>query len=165
VDDEALDSTRRPDPETRVFTLPIDAVAVGRYAAAAHDANPVYSDDVAARAAGYERAVAPPTFVSAMLDHSGGPPETALRRDGVALDTFPSVVGPQSVLMGGGQDIEFLAPIYVGDVVEVSRSLVDHYRRPSRRYGELDFVVVESQVVNQDGVHVMRILDTLVVGQ
>jgi acyl dehydratase len=67
--------------------------------------------------------------------------------------------------MGGGQDIEFLAPIYVGDVVRVSRSLVDHYRRPSQRFGELDFVVVESQVVNQDGVHVMRILDTLVVGQ
>jgi hypothetical protein len=42
---------------------------------------------------------------------------------------------------------------------------VDHYFRPSARFGELEFVVVESQVVRQDGALVMRIVDTLIVKQ
>jgi acyl dehydratase len=153
------------DPETRTFTLPIDAVSVGRFAAATHDPDPAYLDDEAAKAAGHERAIAPPAFVPSMLDYAGGPPEASLRRDGVALDWFPSIVSPEAVLMGGGQDIEFLSPIYVGDVVEVRRSLVEHHRRPSNRFGSLDLVVVESEITNQDGVLVMRILDTLVVAQ
>ena len=153
------------DPETRTFTLPIDAVSVGRYAAATHDPDPAYLDDKAAKAAAYERAIAPPMFVASMLDHAGGPPEASLRRDGVALDWFPSIIAPDAVLMGGGQDIEFLSTIYVGDVVEVRRSLAEHTRRPSNRFGELDLIVVESHVTNQDGVLVMRILDTLIVAQ
>jgi acyl dehydratase len=161
----SVDASGYLDPETRTFTLPIDAVSVGRYAVASHDPDPAYVDDQAAKAAGYDRAIAPPMFVAAMLDYAGGPPEASLRRDGVALDWFPSIIAPEAVLMGGGQDIDFLSTIYVGDVVEIRRSLVEHTRRPSNRFGELDFVVVESHVTNQDGVLVMRILDTLIVAQ
>lgn len=161
----SVDAPGHPHPETRTFTLPIDAVSVGRYAAATHDPDPAYTDVEAARAAGYDRAIAPPMFVASMLDHAGGPPEGSLRRDGVALGWFPSIIAPEAVLMGGGQDIEFLSTIYVGDVVDVRRSLVGHARRPSNRFGELDFVVVESHVTNQDGVLVMRIVDTLIVAQ
>jgi acyl dehydratase len=161
----SVDAPGQLDPETRTFTLPIDAVSVGRFAAATHDPDPAYLDDQAAKAAGYDRAIAPPMFVPSMLDYAGGPPEASLRRDGVALSWFPSIVAPEAVLMGGGQDIEFLSPIYVGDVVEVKRSLVEHHRRPSNRFGSLDLVVVESEITNQDGVLVMRISDTLVVAQ
>jgi hypothetical protein len=67
--------------------------------------------------------------------------------------------------MGGGQDIEFVKAIYQGDVVTVVRRLANHYRRPSGRFGELDFVVEVSDVTNQKGDLVMRISDTLIVKQ
>jgi len=155
----------RPDPETRTFTLPVDPIQARRFAYAATDENPVYFDDEAARRAGYERAIAPPMFVCSMFDHAAGPPERELKADGVAAGIFPSVVRPDSALLGGGQEVDFLAPVHLGDILQVTRSLTDHYRRPSRRFGELEFVVVESLVVNQEGTLVMRIVDTLIVDQ
>jgi acyl dehydratase len=155
----------RPDPEVRRFTLPVDPVAARRFAYAADDENPLYFDDEAARRAGYERAIAPPMFVCSMFDHAAGPPERDLRADGVAPDAYPSVVRPDAALLGGGQEVEFLAPVHLGDTLEVTRSVVDHYRRPSRQFGELEFVVMESRAVNQDGVPVVHIVDTLVVRQ
>ena len=155
----------RPDPETRRFTLPVDPVAARRFAYAATDENPLYFDDEAARRAGYKGAIAPPMYVCSMFDHAAGPPERDLRPDGVSPGVYPSVVRPDAGLLGGGQEVDFLAPVYLGDTLEVTRSLVDHYRRPSRQFGELEFVVMESLAVNQDGTPVVRILDTLVVRQ
>lgn len=151
--------------EPRTFTLPVDPVQARRFAYAAGDENPVYFDDAAARRAGYERAIAPPMFVCSMFDHAAGPPERELKADGVARDVFPSVVRPDSALLGGGQEVDFLAPVHLGDTLRVTRSLAEHYRRPSRRFGELEFVVVESLVLNQEDALVLRILDTLVVNQ
>jgi acyl dehydratase len=159
------DATSAPDPDVRKFTLPIDPVQAARYAYAATDENPVYFDESAALAAGYDGVIAPPTFVSSMLDYSAGPPESGLKPDGVAQDCFPAIVRPDSQIMGGGQDIEFVRPIRPGDVVQVTRTVVAHHSRPSARFGELEFVVVESQVVRQDGALVMRIVDTFIVKQ
>jgi acyl dehydratase len=155
----------RTDPETRSYTLPVDPVAARRFAYAATDENPLYFDDEAARAAGYERAIAPPMFVCSMFDHTAGPAERDLRPDGVAPGVFPSVVRPDAALLGGGQEVEFLVPVHLGDTLEVTRSVVGHYRRPSRQFGALEFVVMESRAVNQDGVLAVRIVDTLVVRQ
>lgn len=160
-----MNDPSRLAPETRRFTLPVDPVAARRFAYAADDENPLYFDDEAARLAGYERAIAPPMFVCSMFDHAAGPPERDLRPDGVAPGVFPSVVRPDAALLGGGQEVEFLAPVHLGDTLEVTRSLVDHYRRPSRQFGQLEFVVMESRAVNQDGTPVVRIVDILVVRQ
>ncbi|MCW2526349.1 MAG: Acyl dehydratase [Pseudonocardiales bacterium] len=153
------------DPSVRSFVLPVDALQAQRFAYAATDANPIYFDADAARQAGYERMPAPPTFVASMLDYTAGPPEEELKEDGVAVGVFPPIVRPDSVVMGGGQEIDFLQTVYQGDTVTVTRTVVNHYRRPSRRFGELDFIVIESRVVNQDGDAVMRIVDTLIAKQ
>lgn len=143
------------------FTLPIDAVPARRFAYAADDLNPAYFDDALARRAGYERAIAPPMYVCSMFDHSAGPPEHELRGDGVAPVFFPDVVARDAALMGGGQVVEFLAPVYIGDTVEVVRSLVDRYRKASRHFGTLEFVVVESRVLDEDDRLLVRVVDTL----
>lgn len=162
--------TGQPPPapagaDVRTFELPVDPLQARRFAYAATDENPLYFDDEAARRAGYRGAIAPPMFVCSMFDHTAGPPERELKTDGVATGLFPSVVRPDSALLGGGQEVDFLAPVHLGDTLRVTRSLTDHYRRPSRRFGELEFVVVESLVVNQEGTLVVRIVDTLVVKQ
>ena len=157
--------SRSPQAEARTFELPVDPVQARRFAYAATDENPLYFDDEAARRAGYRGAIAPPMFVCSMFDHAAGPPERELRADGVAMSAFPGVVRPDSALLGGGQEVDFLAPVHLGDTLQVTRSLVDHYRRPSRRFGELEFVVMESLLVDQEGTLVVRIRDTLVVRQ
>lgn len=151
--------------EQRTFVLPIDPMQARRFAHAATLADPIYFDDDAARAAGYEKAIAPLTFISSMLDYTDGPAESDLKEDGVANGLFPSVVRSDALLMGGGQDIEFVRPVLQGDVVTVVRYLANHYKRPSSRFGELDFVVEESVITNQRGEIVMRISDTLIVKQ
>lgn len=151
--------------EQREFLLPIDPMQARRLAHAATLSDPIYFDDEAARAAGYDKAIAPLTFVSSMLDYTDGPPESALKEDGVAEGLFPSVVRSDALLMGGGQDIDFVRPIYQGDEVRVVRRLANVYQRPSRRFDTLTFVVEESDIVNQHGELVMRISDTLIVKQ
>lgn len=153
------------DPEEHRFVLPIESMHVRRFVYASTDDNPIYFSDEAAQAAGYKRAVAPPTFVSSMLDYVDGPAEDDLKEDGVAKDLFPKIVKPDALLMGGGQDIDFLAPVYQGDVVTVTRRVVDFYKRPSARFGELNFIVMVSEGVNQDGTTVIRIRDTLIAKQ
>lgn len=153
------------DPEPHEFTLPADRMLVRRFAYAATDENPIYFDDDAARAAGYERAVAPVTFVASMLDYTDGPPESELKEDGVADGLFPSVIKSDALLMGGGQDLEIFAPVYQGDEITLKRRVVDFYKRPSKRFGELSFCVMETEGHNQDGVLVIRITDTLIAKQ
>ncbi len=153
------------DPEPHEFTLPIDPMMARRFAHAATDFNPIYWDEDAAKAAGYEKCIAPVTFVASMLDYRDGPPEHDLKEDGVATGLFPSVVKDDALLMGGGQDIEFLAPIYLGDAVTLTRHVVDFYSRPSERFGSLDFIVMETEGVNQNGDLVVRITDTLIAKQ
>lgn len=153
------------EEEGRVFVLPIDEMTAKRFAQASTLKDRIYYDDDAARAAGYAKAIAPITFISSMLDYTDGPPEDELKEDGVGATLFPSVVRPDALLMGGGQDIEFLAPVYHGDVVTVDRRLTNHYSRPSARFGKLEFVVEESVVTNQNGEVVMKISDTLIVKQ
>jgi len=151
--------------EQRTFVLPIDQMTARRFAHASTLFDPIYFDDEAARAAGYEKAIAPITFISSMLDYTDGPAEHDLKEDGVGRDLFPSMVREDALLMGGGQDIEFVRPVYQGDVVTVVRKVVNHYKRPSERFGELDFVVEESIVTNQKGEIVMKISDTLIAKQ
>lgn len=151
--------------EQRTFELPIDRMTARRFAHAATLFDPIYFDDEAARQAGYERTIAPLTFISSMLDYTDGPAEHDLKEDGVGKDLFPSMVREDALLMGGGQDIEFVRPVYQGDVVTVVRKVVNHYRRPSDRFGLLDFIVEESTVTNQNGEVVMRISDTLIAKQ
>lgn len=153
------------DDEERVFVLPVDRVTARRFVHAATGSDPVYFDDDAARAAGYERAIAPRTFVSSMLDYTDGPPEHELKEDGVPVGLFPSIVRSDALLMGGGQDLEFLGDVHQGDTITVTRRTARAYRRPSARFGELTFVVEESEGVNQDGKPVIRIRDTLIVKQ
>jgi acyl dehydratase len=166
VTDTSSDAAAAPaDGDIHEFTLPADPMLTQRFAMAITDEDPIYFDDEAARAAGYERKVAPVTFVSSILEYQAGPPESELKEDGVGTGLFPSVVRPDALLMGGGQDIDFWEPIYQGDDIHLRRDVVDVYQRPSKRFGELTFVVMQTDGHNQDGVKVVTIRDTLIVKQ
>ena len=106
------------------------------FAKAIGETNPIYSDEDAAKAAGYPNIPAPPTFMfSVDLD---GP------------EMLP-IVGLLQLDIGrvlhGTQDFEYLGQIYAGDRITQSSKIVDIY---DKKGGALEFVVQESTYTNQN---------------
>lgn len=95
--------------------------AFQRFAVAADNLNPVFFEADSAKAAGYSDAVAPPLFLSAVRNWQTGPPQDSLRPDGTTSREFAFLPLEGLRIMGGGQDLEFHAP--VTDGIRVSMEL------------------------------------------
>ncbi len=94
-----------------------------RFAVAADNLNPVFFEPEAARAAGYPDAVAPPLFLSAVRNWQSGPPQDSLRPDGTTSHEFAFLPLEGMRIMGGGQDLEFHAPLTDGARVSMELRL------------------------------------------
>ena len=130
-------------------TLDIERGRLKFFAKAIGETNPVYSDEVAAKAAGYADIPAPPTFMFAAELDSG------------ALFTMLNVMGvPVSKILHGEEGFEYLAPIIAGDTVTVTSQVTDIY---DKRGGALEFIVIESTAVNQRGDTIANIRNVTVV--
>lgn len=92
-----------------------------RYARAVGDLNPIYFDEGAARAAGYDGLVAPSTFVGHAVVEGAALDD--LRNDGLWIDRGRKVRLGVSRSMFGGEEWEFLVPVLVGDTVTAQRRL------------------------------------------
>src|SRR5262245_5013649 len=92
-----------------------------RYAPAVGHRDPVYFDEDAARAAGYDGLVAPPTFVSHVTVEGGTVDD--LREDGLWRDRGGSSPIRLNVsrTMFGGEEWEFRLPVLVGDTITAQR--------------------------------------------
>jgi acyl dehydratase len=113
-----------------------------RFALAVGDTNPLYFDEAAARAAGYDRLVVPPLFLTSVMGWGAGPGETELREDGLAeSDSFLIPVRGMRA-MGGGQQVEWHAPVLEGVQVTLRRELADVRWRQGRSGPMVLFTVV-----------------------
>jgi acyl dehydratase len=92
-----------------------------RYARAVGDLDPIYFDEEAARAAGYDGLVAPPTFVGHVTVEGGTLDD--LREDGLWRDRRGSSPIRLNVsrTMFGGEEWEFRVPVLVGDTITAQR--------------------------------------------
>jgi len=113
---------------------------VARFCHAAGDDNPIYFDDEAARAAGYERATAPPTFLQYAI--IGSVPLDMIRNDGLVRDTRQRIPLKVSRTMFGGDTWEHFAPVYHGDEVTARTRLVSIEEKQGR---ESPFVVMKRE--------------------
>lgn len=119
------------------------------FAKAIGETDPVYTDEAAARDAGYADLPAPPTFLFAAELDSG------------ALFTLLDRLGvPLGKILHGEQRFEYLAPVVAGDTVTVGSRVADLY---SKKNGALEFIEIESQAVNQQGAPVARLHSVIVV--
>jgi len=108
----------------------VDAWRVKLFCQAIGETDPVHWDDEVARAAGHRACPAPPTFLKAVEgEHYAS----------AALLRLLQV--PLAGVLHAEQSFEHLAPVHVGDVVEVSRR-VD--RIFDRKDGALTFIVVDT---------------------
>jgi acyl dehydratase len=101
-------------------TVVIDARESQRYAHAVGDINPIYFDEDAAIAGGYRTVVAPPTFIS----HAPVQPRAieTLREDGL-YRTADRVKLRVDRMMFGGEEWDFVEPVYVGDTITAETRL------------------------------------------
>ena len=94
-----------------------------RFAIASGNLNPIFFDDSAAKAAGYPGIVAPPLMLSAVRGWRTGPPNDSLRTDGTMSDEFAFVPLEGMRVMGGGQDLDFHAPVTDGARISMEMRL------------------------------------------
>jgi acyl dehydratase len=119
-----------------------------RYARAVGDLSPIYFDEEAARAAGYDGLVAPPTFVGHVVVEGGTLDD--LRADGLWIDRRRKVRLGVSRSMFGGEEWEFHRPVLVGDTITAQRRL-GAVEEKDGRSGPFVLLHYETTFTNQHG--------------
>ena len=130
-------------------TLEIEKGRLRFFAKAIGETDPIYTDEAAAKAAGYSTLPAPPTFIfAAELDADTA--LAALKDMGVSL----------ARILHGEQQFTYFAPVCAGDTIAVDSKFTDIY---DKKNGALEFVVKESSVTNQHGKRVAEMRSVIVV--
>ncbi len=119
-----------------------------RYARAVGDLDPIYFDEDAARAAGYDGLVAPPTFVGHAVVE--GSTLDDLREDGLWIDRGQHLRLAVSRTMFGGEEWEFHVPVLVGDMITAERRL-GRVEEKDGRAGPFVLIHYETTFTNQHG--------------
>jgi acyl dehydratase len=132
------------------FTLGmIDPLWSQRYAAAIDDLDPLYFDDAYAREHGYKGIIAPPNYLATLRGDQGpGPFESELLEDGTHPDGRPEVPGLQ--IMGGGQELDFRAPVYCGERIFGEKRIASIEQQQGRQ-GQMVIVAEEIRYRNEEG--------------
>lgn len=145
----ALIGQRLSEPVSGVIT----AAAAQRFALAADDLNPLYFDEAAASAAGYRTTLIPPVFLAWSLN----PPRTLadVRVDGLYRVEGKRVTLNVKRVMFGGEEWEFLAPLYAGDTY-TSETRLKSLEEKSGSSGPFVLQMTETTYTNQDGTVVAR---------
>jgi hypothetical protein len=115
-------------PPTKVV---IDRWQVKLFCQAIGESDPVYGDEAAAREAGHAACPVPPTFLKAL---ETGPCGSAAFLNRLDI--------PVRSVLHAEQAFEYIAPVYVGDEIELTRTFSDTY---DKKGGALSFVVLDSR--------------------
>jgi acyl dehydratase len=118
----------------------VEAERIKQYADAVGEANPVYHDAEAAKAAGFRDLVAPPMFCVVYSAAAMGP-----------AITDPDVEMNLMAMVHGGQEFVWGAPVCAGDVISTEVECKSIEERVGR-----GFYVFESVSRNQDGAETVR---------
>jgi acyl dehydratase len=116
--------------------LHIDRTRLQFFAKATGEERPLYTDESAARAAGYPDVPAPPTFLFAADLDSGA-------HDRMLED----LEVPAFRILHGEQSFTYHKPVFAGDTVTVRSVITDIYQKKD---GALEFIVKTSRAVNQN---------------
>jgi acyl dehydratase len=115
---------------TAPTTHTVDAWRVKLFCRAIGEADPVFHDPVAAALAGHRACPVPPTFLKALESE---------HQSGAALMTLFDA--PMTGVLHAEQSFEFDAPVHVGDVVAITRTVTDML---DKRGGAMTFISVDS---------------------
>ncbi|MBI2865836.1 MAG: MaoC family dehydratase N-terminal domain-containing protein [Chloroflexi bacterium] len=131
--------------ESPPVSIEVEKGHLRRFAQAIQDPNPLWQDEVAARATRYGGIVAPPTFLRALP---------------VPMPKLELEL-PLSRLLDGGSAWEYFHPVRAGDTISAHCRLTDLRERRGRA-SPLVFMVLETIYVNQLGQVVAKQSSTMV---
>lgn len=119
------------------FSVAVEAGRLRFYARATGQTDPIYTDEVAARAAGHPALPVPLTFLFCLEMES---PNPAAIRELLGID--------YRRLLHGEQSFTYHSMAYAGDTLRFEQRIDDIY---DRKAGSLEFVVRVTRVSNQRG--------------
>lgn len=140
----------------------VDRLLMQRYAVTVGDNNPLFFDHEYARKHGYKDIIAHPNYITSILGWEVGPWEDQLRTDGTNKLPSDELIPEGARLMGGGQELELIAPVYPEDHIDVILTVKDVYTKQART-GTLVFFVREKEYRNQKNEPLIVCTDTLII--
>ena len=135
--------------ESTPNTVDVEKGRLKFFAKSIGETNPIYTDEVAAKAAGYRSIPAPPTFIFS-LD---------LEQENPFADIEAMEINLGKILHAE-QAFTYHEPICAGDTITLQSKVTDIY---DKKGGALEFLVQEYTAKNQDDTLVAEMLRTLVV--
>lgn len=131
-----------------VTTAEVEKGRLRFFAKAIGEISPLYSDEAAARAAGYKSLPVPPTFLF------------CLQGEGRDLGEFLALLQwDLGRILHAEQEFTYHKPAVAGDVLTFDTRVADVYEKKG---GALQFVVQDTRVTNQDGEHIADLRCSLV---
>jgi acyl dehydratase len=131
--------------EYNEVSFPVDRDRVIQFCDAIGEDDLLFRDDAAAREAGYQGQLAPPTFVTVMQIMTSG---QAVVDQELGLD--------YSRVVHGEQEYVWDRPVRVGDVLSAVPRIADIYAR-----GPNEFLVLEAEIRDASGERVLLARSTL----
>ncbi len=119
------------------------------FAKSVGETNPIYTDEAAAKEAGYKSLPAPPTFLFS-LNLAQPDPFAKFVDMGIDLNK----------VLHGSQQFEYFAPVCAGDQITLQSTIVDIF---DKKDGALEFIVEEMTATNQNDELVAKLAQTLIV--
>jgi acyl dehydratase len=153
------DDLRARIGETAVYTAPepVGRASIRYYALAVGDQNPIYTDEVAAKAAGYRDVVAPPTWITETNQYmTGGRNDEGYMGHGWGIEI------PNTRLVRGGNSYTFDHPIHPDDVVTATWRIDGASERQTSKGQDMLIVTSSATYTNQDGTVLATNTETLI---
>lgn len=124
----------------------VTAESIRQFAGATKDPNPVYHDEAAAKAAGYDTVIAPPTYLTKLSFLYS--PQIVLDQD-LGLN--------YALVVHGEQEFEHLRPVKAGDMLIGRPRIADIYAK-----GRNEFLITEASIETISGEKVAIARSTIV---
>lgn len=119
------------------------------FAKATGETNPIYTDESAAKEAGYRALPAPPTFCFSL---GLATPDPFAKYTDLGINL--------AKVLHGEQSFEYFEPICAGDTITLQDKVTDIF---DKKGGALEFVLFETTATNQHGTVVAKATSTTVV--
>jgi acyl dehydratase len=121
--------------EYNEVSFTVDRDHVIRFCDAIGEDNPIFRDEAAAKAAGYDGQIAPPTFITALQIQTSGQ---------VVMDQELGL--NYSMVVHGEQEYEYTRPLRVGESLTAIPRIADIYFR-----GRNEFLITEAEIKDETG--------------
>ena len=130
-------------------TVDVEKGRLKFFAKAIGETDPVYTDEAAAKAAGYSALPAPPTFAFCLEMETNS-----------LWDNIAAMGVPVGKILHGSQTFKYLAPIVAGDEITFVTKVSDIY---DKKGGKMEFIIEDTTATNQDGTPVAELQRVIVV--